>query len=62
MEVCQFITKTFQERGGGERVMEAIYKTLKAKVYTFNKRLHGEEIEEVGNNITRTAAGATVKL
>jgi hypothetical protein len=46
MKICQFKLAMFME-GGGERVMRAINKTLKAKIYTMLKEVKGREIEEI---------------
>lgn len=61
LKICQFLTVTWHERGGGERVQEALWKTLKAKVYTFKKRIKGKEIEEIGNSVTRTLVSGAGK-
>jgi len=39
--------------GGGERVMRAIHKALKAKIYTMLKEVKGKEIEEIGTEAER---------
>jgi hypothetical protein len=39
--------------GGGERVMRAISKALKAKIYTMLKDIKGEEIEEISTETER---------
>ncbi len=60
MKVCQFLSVTFSEKGGGERVQEAIFKTLKAKLYTFKKRIRSPAIEQVGaEHITRFMLSAS---
>jgi hypothetical protein len=33
--------------GGGEKVMRAVSKALKAKIYTMLKEIKGKEIEEI---------------
>lgn len=52
LKICQFKLAMFME-GGGERVMRAISKTLKAKIYTVSKEIEGEEIEEIGTEAER---------
>lgn len=46
MKICQFKLEMRME-GGGERVMHAIGKALKAKIYTMLKEIEGKEIEEI---------------
>jgi len=62
LKVCQFLTTTWMERGGGERVQEALWKALRAKVYTYAKRVSGKEIKQVGDSVTRVLCSVTVKL
>ena len=56
------MTTTWSERGGGERVQEALWKTLKAKVYTFTKRISGKEIKEIGDSATRVICVGSAKV
>ncbi len=62
LKVCQFLTATWMERGGGERVQEALWKALKAKVYTYVKRISRKEIKQVGDSVTRVLCSVTAKL
>lgn len=52
-EVAQFVASSFSERGGGQRVMHALYKSFGATVYTFAQRVKGEELEEIGSDADR---------
>lgn len=52
MKICQFKLEMSME-GGGERVMRAISKALKAKIYTMLKDIKGEEIEEISTETER---------
>jgi hypothetical protein len=61
VKICQFKLEMNME-GGGERVMRALYKTLKAKVYTFVKEIKGEEIEEISTEAERRLAQIIKKL
>ena len=62
LKVCQFVTTTWMERGGGERVQEALWRTLRAKVYTYSKRVSGKEIKQVGDSVTRVVCAASAKI
>jgi len=39
--------------GGGERVMRAMHKALKAKIYTMLKEVKGKDIEEISTEHER---------
>ena len=52
LKVNQFKTHMNQE-GGGERVMRAITKTFKSKIYTYNKGIKGDDIEEIGKEMEK---------
>lgn len=43
-------------QGGGERVMKAISKALKAKIYTIHKTVDDEEIVEIGSEFDKVIA------
>ncbi len=47
--------------GGGERVMRAIHKVLKAKVYTILKEVEGKEIEEISTESERRLVRQNIK-
>jgi len=49
VKVGQFMSTTFNDQGGGERVMNSIFKALGARLYTFSKKNTNEEIIEIGN-------------
>jgi len=51
--VGQYMTVTFSQKGGGERVHYAIYKLFKAAVFTLGKRLKAKEYKEVGDPVDR---------
>ena len=48
-KVGQFLSVTFSERGGGERVQSSLYRLFKASIYTLKKTLKGKEYKEVGS-------------
>jgi hypothetical protein len=48
--------------GGGERVMRAISKALKAKIYTMLKEVKGKEIEEIGTEAEKRLVRIIKKL
>jgi len=48
--------------GGGERVMRAIHKVLKAKIYTVLKEIEGREIEEISTEAERELVRKTGKV
>jgi hypothetical protein len=48
--------------GGGERVMRAISKVLKAKIYTMLKEVKGNEIEEIGTEAEKRLVRIIKKL
>jgi len=50
------------ERGGGERVQEALWRVLRAKVYTYAKRVNGKEIKQIGDSVTRVVCAASAKI
>jgi len=52
MKTCQFKLDMCM-KGGGERVMQAMHRALKAKVYTMLKEIEGEEIEEISSEYER---------
>jgi len=60
VKVCQFKLEMTME-GGGERVMRAIHKALKAKIYTMRKEIKGEEIEEISTEAERRLVTRMVK-
>jgi len=62
LKVCQFLTTTWSERGGGERVQEALWRVLRAKVYTYSKRVNGKEIKQIGDSVTRVVCAASAKI
>ena len=53
LKVGQFLTVTFSERGGGERVQSSLFKLFKASVYTLKRNLPGKEWKEVGSERDR---------
>jgi len=52
VKISQFKLEMTME-GGGERVMRAIHKALKAKIYTMLKEVKGKEIEEISTEAER---------
>lgn len=52
MKICQFKLEVTME-GGGERVMRAMHKALKAKIYTMLKEVKGKDIEEISTEHER---------
>jgi hypothetical protein len=61
MKVCQFKLEMRME-GGGERVMRAISRVLKAKIYTMLKEIEGREIEEISTEAERHLVRKIVKV
>jgi len=53
LKVGQFLSSTFAERGGGERVQHSLFKLFNAAVYTIKKNLVGKEYKEVGKESDR---------
>jgi len=53
LKVGQFLSTTFSQRGGGERVQYALYKLFGAKIYNFKKRLKGKEYKEIGDEVAK---------
>ena len=47
--------------GGGERVMRAIGKALKAKIYTMLKEIEGKEIEEISTELEKEIVRRIIK-
>jgi len=60
-KVGQFLSTTFSQRGGGERVQHALFKLFGAKVYTIKKRLRGKEYKEIGDELARKIMSITPK-
>jgi hypothetical protein len=48
--------------GGGERVMRAISKVLKAKIYTMLKEIEGKEIEEISTEAEKRLTRRIIKI
>jgi len=61
VKICQFKLEMRME-GGGERVMRAISKALKAKIYTMLKEVKGEEIEEISTEAERRLVRMCAKI
>jgi hypothetical protein len=61
MKICQFKFEMRME-GGGERVMRAISKVLKAKICTMLKEIEGKEIEEISTEAERHLVRKIVKV
>jgi len=47
-KVGQYLSVTFSQRGGGERVQHSLYKLFKAYVFTLKKSIKGREYKKVG--------------
>jgi len=60
MKICQFKLEIRME-GGGERVMRAIRKALKAKIYTMLKEIEGKEIEEISTELEKEIVRRIIK-
>jgi len=60
MKICQFKLEMRME-GGGERVMRAIGKALKAKIYTMLKEIEGKEIEEISTELEKEIVRRIIK-
>jgi len=60
MKICQFKLEMTME-GGGERVMRAIHKALKAKIYTMLKEVKAKEIQEISTEAERRLVRVIVK-
>jgi len=60
--VGQFLTTTFSQRGGGERVQKALYKLFGATVYVLKKNLIGKEYKEVGDEKDRRLMAVLTKV
>ena len=60
LRVCQFKLEMRME-GGGEKVMRAIQRALKAKIYTMLKEIEGKEIEEISTEAERRLVTRMVK-
>jgi len=60
--VGQYLSVTFSQRGGGERVQHAIYRLFGATIYTLKKRFKGKEYKEVGDPADRKFILSIVKV
>jgi len=60
MKICQFKLEMRME-GGGERVMRAMGKALKAKIYTMLKEIEGKEIEEISTELEKEIVRRIIK-